>query len=185
MASGQVQLDGIDALKANIASRDVTIGHIDGAAFAMRIGEVNGTVGLSNSGGQVWIGHAAADLDLGSASCDVDGADGSVTASTSSGAIRIGRMTNGQAKRTNTSGNIEVGIGEGTAASTGVPPRGALRPAAADHDDRKRGGVQRGSTQPGVQVPAASWPAAVAARWARREASAGWGLSRCQRNECG
>lgn len=133
MASGQVQLDGIDALKANIASGDATTGHIagragiDGATFAMRIGEVNGTVGLSNSGGQVWIGHAAADLDLGRASCDVDGADGSVTASTSSGAIRIGRMTNGQAKLTNASGNIEVGIGEGTAASIDVnSERGAV-----------------------------------------------------------
>lgn len=28
--------------------------------------------------------------------------------------------------------------------------------------------------QPGAQVPAASWPVAVAARWARRVASAGW-----------
>ncbi len=64
MASGQVQLDRIDALQANIASGEVAIGHIagpakiDGGAFAMRIGEVEGTVGLSNSGGQAWIGHA-------------------------------------------------------------------------------------------------------------------------------
>lgn len=45
--------------------------------------------------------------------------------------------------------------------------------------------VQRGITQSGAQVPVASWSAAVAARWARRVASAGWGLSRCQRSECG
>src|SRR5215831_18552132 len=70
MASGQVQLDRIDALQANIASGEVTIGHItgradiDGGAFEMRIGEVTGTVGLSSSGGQAWIGHASADLDL-------------------------------------------------------------------------------------------------------------------------
>ena len=101
MASGRVQLDRIDALQANIASGEVAIGHIagraniDGGAFAMRIGEVEGTVGLSNSGGQAWIGHASADLDLSSASCDfdIDRADGSVTATTASGAIRIGRMT--------------------------------------------------------------------------------------------
>jgi hypothetical protein len=85
MASGQVQLDRIDALQANIASGEVTIGHIagrasiDGAAFAMRIGEVEGTVGLSSSGGQAWIGHASADLDLstGSGDFDIDRADGS------------------------------------------------------------------------------------------------------------
>ena len=135
MASGRVQLDRIDALQASIASGEVAIGHIagpakiDGGAFAMRIGEVKGTVGLSNSGGQAWIGHASADLDLGSGSCDfdIDRADGNVTAATASGAIRIGRMTNGQAKLTNGSGNIEVGISEGTAASVDVnSERGAV-----------------------------------------------------------
>jgi hypothetical protein len=46
MASGRVQLDRIDALQANIAAGEVTIGHIaeratiDGAAFAMRIGDI-------------------------------------------------------------------------------------------------------------------------------------------------
>jgi hypothetical protein len=63
-----------------------------------------------------------------------------------------------------------------------LPPSHVRR---SGHDDRRRGNVQRGITQPGVQVPAASWPTAVAARWARRVASAGWGLSRCQRSECG
>ena len=64
MASGRVQLDRINALQANIAAGQVTIGHIaeraniDGAAFAMRISEVKDTVKLSSSGGQTWIGHA-------------------------------------------------------------------------------------------------------------------------------
>jgi len=135
MASGRVQLDRINALQANIAAGEFAIGHIagraniDGGAFAMRIGEVKGTVGLSNSGGQAWIGHASADLDLGSASCDfdIDRADGSVTATTASGAIRIGRMTHGRAKLMNGSGSIEVGISEGTAASIDVnSERGAV-----------------------------------------------------------
>lgn len=135
MASGQVQLDRIGALQANIASGEVAIGHIagratiDGGAFAMRIGEVQGTVGFSNSGGQTWIGHAAADVDLSSGSCDfdIDRADAQVTVGTASGAIRIGRMTNGQAKLTNGSGNIEVGISEGTAAAIDVnSERGAV-----------------------------------------------------------
>lgn len=135
IASGRVQLDQIKALKASIASGQVAIGHVagpatvDGGAFAMRIGEVTGTVGLSNSGGQVWIGHARADLDLGSSSCDfdIDRADGSVIAGTASGAIRIGRMGNGHAKLTNGSGNIEVGISESTAVSIDVnSERGAV-----------------------------------------------------------
>ena len=125
LASGQVRLDRIGALQASIASGEVAIGHIagradiDGGAFAMRIGEVEGAVGLSSSGGQAWIGHACAGLELssGSGGFDIDRADGSITATTASGAIRIGRMTHGQAKLMNGSGNIEVGIGEGTAAS--------------------------------------------------------------------
>jgi hypothetical protein len=135
IASGRVQLDRINALQANIAAGEVTIGHIaeraniDGAAFALRISEVEDTVKLSNSGGQTWIGHASADLDLssGSGGFDIDRADGSVTATTASGAIRIGRMTRGQAELMNGSGNIEVGISEGSAASIDVnSERGAV-----------------------------------------------------------
>jgi len=135
LASGQVQLDRIDALQASIASGEVAIGHIagraniDGGAFTMRIGEVNGAVGLSSSGGQAWIGHASADLDLssGSGDFDIDRADGSITATTASGVIRIGQLTHGQAKLTNGSGNIEVGISQGAAASIDVnSERGAV-----------------------------------------------------------
>ena len=140
LASGQVQLDRIDALQASIASGEVAIGHIagradiDGGAFAMRIGEVEGTAGLSSSGGRAWIGHASADLDLssGSGDFDIDRADGSVTATTASGAIRIGRLTRGQAKLMNGSGNIEVGISEGTAARVDAnSERGSVRNSVA------------------------------------------------------
>ena len=135
MASGQVQLDRIDALQANIAAGEVAIGHIagradiDGAAFAIRISEAGGTVGLSSSGGRAWIGHASADLELssGSGAFDIDRADGSITATTASGVIRIGRMTHGQAKLMNGAGNIEIGISEGTAADLDVnSERGAV-----------------------------------------------------------
>jgi hypothetical protein len=136
MSSGRVQLDRIAALRANIGGGEVAVGHIagradiDGSAFALRIGEVEGTVGLSSSGGRAWIGHASADLELssGSAGIDIDRADGSVTATTASGAIRIGRMRSGQAKLMNGSGDIEVGISEGTAAHIDVnSERGSVR----------------------------------------------------------
>jgi hypothetical protein len=125
LASRQVQLDRVNALQASIASGEVAIGRIagradiDGGAFAVRIGEVKGTVGLSSSGGRAWIGHASADLDLssGRGDFDIDRADGSITTTTGNGAIRVGRMTRGQAKLMNGSGNIEIGISEGTAAS--------------------------------------------------------------------
>ncbi|GAA1989324.1 DUF4097 family beta strand repeat-containing protein [Amycolatopsis minnesotensis] len=134
-ASGQVQFDRVGALRANVSSGEVEVGHIagradiEGGAFALRIGAVTGAVELSNSGGRTWIGEASGELDLSSAGCDfdIDRADGDVTAETASGAIRIGRMTNGVAKLTNGSGNIEVGITEGTAVSTDVvSERGAV-----------------------------------------------------------
>jgi DUF4097 and DUF4098 domain-containing protein YvlB len=144
MASGQVQLDRIDALQANISAGEVAIGHIagraniDGGAFAIRISEVEGTVGISSSGGRAWIGHASADLELssGSGAFDIDRADGSVTATTASGAIRIGRLTRGQAKLMNGAGNIEVGISEGTAADIDVnSERGAVRNSVPSPED--------------------------------------------------
>jgi len=96
----------------------------------LRISEVKDTVKLSSSGGQTWIGHASADLDLssGSGGFDIDRADGSVTARTGDGAIRIGRLTRGQAELLNRSGNIEVGISEGTAARVdATSKRGSVR----------------------------------------------------------
>ena len=151
MAKGRVQLDRINALQANIAAGEVAIGHvagradIEGSVVAVRISEAEGTVGLSSSGGQIWIGHAAADLDLssGSGGFDIDRADGSVTAKTGDGAIRIGRLTRGRAELLNGSGNIEVGISEGTAASVDVnSERGAVHnfissPGSADPSGRK------------------------------------------------
>ncbi len=146
MASGRVQLDRINALQANIAAGEVAIGHIagrakiDGRAVGVRISEVEGTVGFSSSGGQIWIGHASADIDLssGSGGFDVDRADGSVTAKTGNGAIRIGRLTHGQAELMNGSGNIEVGISEGTAAWVDAnSERGSVRnsvPSQANPD---------------------------------------------------
>jgi DUF4097 and DUF4098 domain-containing protein YvlB len=144
MASGQVQLDRIGALQANIAAGEVTIGHIaggatiDGTAFTMRISEVGDAVKLSSSGGQIWIGHASAALDLssGHGGFDVDRADGSVTAKTGDGAIRIGRLTRGQAELLNRSGNIEVGISEGTAATVdATSTRGSVRNSVPSQDN--------------------------------------------------
>ena len=142
MASGQVQLDRIDALQANISAGEVAIGHIagradiDGGAFAVRIGEVEGTVGIASSGGRAWIGHASADLDLssGSGGFDIDRADGSVTAKTGDGAIRIGRLTRGPAELLNGSGNIEIGISEGTVGIASSGARAWIGHASADLD---------------------------------------------------
>ena len=118
MASGRVQLDRIEALQATIAAGEVSIGHLAGRAD------------IDGSRGQVWIGQAVADLDLssGRGGFDIDRADANVTAKTSGGAIRIGRLTRGRAELMNGSGDIEVGIGERTAARVDAKgERGSVR----------------------------------------------------------
>ena len=51
-----------------------------------------------------------------------------MTAKTGDGAIRIGRLTRGQAELLNRSGNIEVGISEGSAARVDASSeRGSVR----------------------------------------------------------
>ena len=123
MASGQVQLDRISALRADVAAGEVAVGHIagraaiEGGAAVVRISEAGGAVKFAGSSGRIWVGDAAGDLDLsnGSGGFDIDRADGSVTAKTGDGAIRIGRLARGRAELANSSGDIEVGVSEGSA----------------------------------------------------------------------
>ena len=132
MASGEVQLERVDALRANLAAGAVAIGHLAGRA------------NVDGSRGQIWIGHASADLEVSSASggVDVDRADGSVTATTASGPIRIGRMTRGHAKLMNGSGDIEVGISEGAVAHVDVnSERGSVRNSVAAPKSRRGSGA--------------------------------------------
>jgi hypothetical protein len=88
-------------------------------SVAITIGHIAGRASIGGGAFAMRIGHASADLDLssGRGDFDIDRADGGITATTGNGAIRIGRMTHGQAKLMNGSGNIEVGIGEGAVAS--------------------------------------------------------------------
>lgn len=124
MASGQVQLDHVAALRGNLASGAVAVGHVAGTADIetssgmVRIGEVEGIVRYQSATGKIWIGHALSDIDLSSASgsFDIDRAEGGVIAKAANCPIRIGRLTRGQVELANASGGIEVGISEGTAA---------------------------------------------------------------------
>ena len=126
MASGSVQLARVGALRADIAAGELTVGHVAGRAT------------VEGGTAAVRIGDAAADLDLtnGNGGFDIDRADGSVTATTGAGAIRVGRLTRGQAELVNGSGNIEIGISEGTAALVDAhSERGTVRNSVPPQDD--------------------------------------------------
>ncbi|SDD59228.1 DUF4097 family beta strand repeat-containing protein [Glycomyces harbinensis] len=150
-ASSTVTLEEVAALQANFGSGELAVGRvagrtsIDGGRVAVRIGEAGGPVRLANSGGRVWIGRAAADLDLtsGHGAFDVDRADAGVSVQTGDGAIRVGRITRGRAKLWNGSGDIEIGIGEGSGAQVHAESKkGSVRNDIAAQDDSERVGEQ-------------------------------------------
>lgn len=144
IASGQIELGHIAALRARLAAGSVSVGHVagtstvDGGSAGLRIGEAGGVVKYEGSTGKVWIGTALADVDLSgsSGSFDIDRAEGSVIATAGDCPIRVGRMTRGQAKLTNASGGIEVGISEGTAAWVDAKSaKGAVRNTLPTQDN--------------------------------------------------
>lgn len=144
VASGQVQLDHVAALRANLSAGEVAVGHvagtadIEGGAAGVRIGEVTGVVRYQGSTGKVWIGHALSDVDLGGGSgggFDIDHAEGGVIAKAGNCPIRIGRITRGQAELMNAAGGIEIGVSENTAASVDAKStKGAVRNSLPTHD---------------------------------------------------
>jgi hypothetical protein len=145
VASGQVRLDHVAALRGNLAAGEVTIGHVagnadlEGGTAGLRIAEIEGALRYAGSTGKVWIGHAASDLDLSGAggSFDIDRAEGSVLAKAGNCPIRIGRMAGGQAELANASGGIEIGISEGTPASVDAEStKGAVRNSLPKQDER-------------------------------------------------
>jgi hypothetical protein len=147
MASGQVQLENIAALRANLAAGAVVIGHtaatadIEGGTASVRIGDIAGVAKYHGTTGKVRIGHALSDIELdgSSGSFDIDRAEGNVIATTANCPIRIGRLTRGQTELTNASGGIEIGISHGTVARVDAnSTKGAVRnslPAHSNSDD--------------------------------------------------
>lgn len=144
LASGRVRLDRVAELRASLAAGELAVSHIAGPAHiqggsaAVKIGEVRGAVKLLGSSGHVWIGDAAADLDLinSNGGFDIGRAGGNVIAMAGGRAvIRIGSMTRGHAELINASGNIEVGIGEGTAVRLEADSKfGSVRNSVSSRD---------------------------------------------------
>lgn len=123
-ATGLVRLATTGELRANTASGRLTVEHVTGRADvsgswgSVRVGEIDGAAVVKTSSGQVWIGHAARSVAIRTANGDisVDRADSDVTAKTASGNIRAGSITRGEVELTSSSGGIDIGIAEGSAA---------------------------------------------------------------------
>ncbi|MBW8805099.1 MAG: DUF4097 family beta strand repeat protein [Catenulisporales bacterium] len=143
MASGQVRLDQVAALRGRMAAGSVAVGRvagpvdIEGATGGVRMGEVEGVVRYQGSSGRVWIGHALSDVDFRGAngSFDIDRAEGDVVAEAADCPIRIGRMTRGRAQLMNASGGIEVVVAENSATAVDAESRkGSVRDSVSAQD---------------------------------------------------
>ncbi len=130
-AAGDIQLGQTGALNLSSAAGDIRVDHVAGRAQVtsasghVRIGAVDGSAVIKNSNGNSWVGQAAGDLRLVCANGDiaVGSSSATTTAKTAKGAIRIAEVIRGSMVLETAYGDVEIGIGDGTAvrldASTG------------------------------------------------------------------
>lgn len=111
---------------------------IKAGAGTISVREVRAATQLKTGAGSIEVGRAGAPIVLksGSGHLSVGEADTDAILSAASGDIRIGRMANGQAQLKNVSGDIRLGIPEGTPVWTDISTntghvRSALVPTGA------------------------------------------------------
>jgi DUF4097 and DUF4098 domain-containing protein YvlB len=122
--TGGIRLDHTGALRLNTGSGKITVNRVVGHAEVstgsgeVRIREIDGTALIKSSNGDTWVGEVTGDLRSHAANGDisVDRAHAAVTAKTANGNVRIGEVVRGEVVLNTASGELEVGIREGTAA---------------------------------------------------------------------
>ena len=121
---GRIRLDRVDTPKLRTGAGDITVGRATGHAEVtagsgeVRLGEVDSTAEVKNSNGDTWVGVAGGDVRLTTAngSIAVDLAHANVGAKSANGDVRLGEVVRGSVVLETKIGDLEVGIGEGTAA---------------------------------------------------------------------
>ena len=139
--SGSVQLGGSTgdvSIKSGSGSVEITDarGDVDVKTGSgdVAIGEATGTVRVGTGSGSVTVTHAAgtASLKSGSGDLTVREAAADLSLSAASGDLRVGRIVRGQADLHNVSGDIRLGIPDGTPVWTDVSSRtGQVRSSLA------------------------------------------------------
>jgi hypothetical protein len=120
---GHFRLDRTGPLRLETLGH-VTVEAVDGDADVatgtgrVQLGHVSGAVVVKNSNGHTEIGTVAGELRVRSANGDisVDRAGAKVDAKTANGSIRIGEVVRASVTLNTSSGDLEIGIAEGTAA---------------------------------------------------------------------
>lgn len=124
IASGDIRLDETGALRLDASSGNVALDRVAGQAEVscasgdVRIRAIDGPAALKTTSGDSWIGEINGDLQIAAASGDVavERAHASVRARTANGDVRLGDVARGMVVLDTASGDIAVGIREGSAA---------------------------------------------------------------------
>ncbi len=122
--NGDIRLDETGRLRALTANGAITVRRCGGRADvstangAIRIDAIDGAATVKSANGAISLGDVAGDLRLSTAHGDitVDRAGASVVAKTAMGDVRIGEAVRGTIVLKTGTGEVEVGIREGTAA---------------------------------------------------------------------
>ncbi|MEU4739366.1 DUF4097 family beta strand repeat-containing protein [Actinosynnema sp. NPDC023658] len=123
-SAGDIRLRDVAALKAGTSTGDVVVEHVTGRAEVstgsgeLRLGRLDGAGTVKNSNGTTRIGQVTGDVRVSGANGDilVGHAGGDVRARTANGSIRVDEVVRGSVVVQTQSGELAVGIREGTAA---------------------------------------------------------------------
>jgi DUF4097 and DUF4098 domain-containing protein YvlB len=129
-ASGSLRLDHTGPLHLTTALGSIAVDRAVGRTEVtgsgdVRIGEIDGPAVIKNLNGDTWVGEVTGDLRCNAANGNitVDRAHATVAAKTANGDVRIGEVVRGAVALVTASGELELGIREGTAALLDVRSR--------------------------------------------------------------
>jgi DUF4097 and DUF4098 domain-containing protein YvlB len=123
-STGHVRLDQTGPLRLNTSGGHVTVDSVAGDAEIatgtgrIRVGEIDGAAIIKNSNGNTDIGAVSGDARIRAANGDISivRATAGVDAKTANGSIRIAEVVRGTVVLATATGDLEIGVAEGTAA---------------------------------------------------------------------
>jgi len=141
---GRIRVDEAATLSVKSGTGDISVDRVTGHAEItagsgeVRVRELDATAVIKNSNGDTWVGEVrgSARVKAANGSIAVDLANADVVAKTANGDVRLGEVARGSVVLETQAGDLEVGIGEGTAAWLDVSSRLGKRHNASESADK-------------------------------------------------
>lgn len=122
--AGDIRIDDADRLDLRASAGSVVVGRVTGmteivvSAGSVRVRELDGDAVIKNTNGATEIGQSTGSLRVNGAhgAVTIDRSLGDTTVRSAHSPIRVEQATSGEVQLENSSGSIDVGVPEGTAA---------------------------------------------------------------------